>query len=82
MALYVIPSSPNGAPAFIIRIIPHQWFPLSIEEVARVWKATFLCSDPPPLLVPTPIWRRVKGIVCVGSGLAFPFSPCSHPLLL
>lgn len=38
------------------------------ELVVKVWRAAFLCSDPPPFLVPTPIWRRAKGIVCVGSG--------------
>ena len=70
-----------GDPCFHHQDHPSSRVPSFIEEVARVWRAAFLCSNPPPFLVPTPTWRRLKGIVCVGSGSAS-LSVCGHPLLL
>lgn len=52
---------------------------LFLEDMVQVWRAAFLSSDPPPVLCQLPFAGGLQGIVCVGRGSAFPFSPCSHP---
>lgn len=62
----------------IIRTLPHHQF--FTTESVRAWRAAFfLCAH---LLFwgQRPFGGESLGIVCAGSGPAFPFSPCSHPL--
>ena len=50
---------PPGDPISSITNVCLQVVPLLIEEVVKVWSAAFLSSVPPPLLVPTPVWRQL-----------------------
>lgn len=73
------PTRRRQSPVAIIRTIPHQVFSCVIEEMAKVWRAAFPSSDPPPSLVPTPIQRRVTKNCLCREWLGLPFRPCTTP---
>lgn len=72
---------PLGAPHSHRLTTCRQRFPLLTEAAARVWRAAFLPSDPPPFLVPTPPQRRLTRNCLCREWLSLPLSPRYHPVL-